>query len=127
MEKQKYHIEFDFKSIPPPLLWSYIATPSGLREWFADDVVLQGKRFIFKWNDGTEQTASIVSQRVESSLRLRWTGDSLSHYFEFKIMTGEMTDSTTLLLTDFSTSEEVDDARELWMSQIDNLRIILGC
>lgn len=127
MEKIKYQIEFDFKSIPPPLLWSYIATPSGLREWFADDVSLSGKRFTFRWNDGTEQIASIVSQRVESTMRLRWTGDNLRHYFEFKILTGEVTDSTTLLLTDFCAPEESDDARELWLSQIDNLRIILGC
>ena len=92
--KTKFQIEFDLKSIPPALLWTYISSPSGLKEWFADEVTLHGKRFTFRWDDGAEQTAAIVAQRTESSLRLRWHGDSLRHYFEFKILSGEMTDST---------------------------------
>ena len=71
MEKTKFQIEFDLKSIPPALLWTYISSPSGLKEWFADEVTLHGKRFTFRWDDGAEQTAAIVAQRTESSLRLR--------------------------------------------------------
>ena len=99
MEKTKFQIEFDLKSIPPALLWTYISSPSGLKEWFADEVTLHGKRFTFRWDDGAEQTAAIVAQRTESSLRLRWHGDSLRHYFEFKILSGEMTDSTSVSYT----------------------------
>lgn len=127
MEKIKFQIEFDLKSIPPALLWSYISTPSGLKEWFADEVTLQGKRFTFRWDDGSEQTASIVVQRTESSLRLRWSGDLMRHYFEFKILSGEMTDSISLLVTDFAVPSEIEDARDLWISQLENLRITLGC
>lgn len=127
MEKTKFQIEFDLKSIPPALLWTYISSPSGLKEWFADEVTLHGKRFTFRWDDGAEQTAAIVVQRTESSLRLRWQGDSLRHYFEFKILSGEMTDSTSLLVTDFALPSEIADARDLWISQLENLRITLGC
>ncbi len=38
-----------------------------------------------------------------------------------------MTDSTSLLVTDFALSYELDDARDLWISQLENLRITLGC
>ena len=127
MEKMKFQIEIDFKSIPPSILWPYISTPSGLKEWFADEVTLQGKRFTFIWDGGTKQTASIVAQRTDSSLRLRWNGDSLRDYFEMKIVTGEMTDSTSLLVTDFALPSDIDDARDLWLSQLETLRTILGC
>ncbi len=127
MEKEKFQIEFDFKSIPPALLWSYIATPSGLKEWFADEVSLQGKRFTFKWEGGGEQSASIVAQRTESSIRMRWTNEPMRQYFELKILTSELTDSTSLIITDFAAPEDVTDQKELWTSQIDTLRLILGC
>jgi uncharacterized protein YndB with AHSA1/START domain len=37
--KVRYEIEFPINS-SPQLLYQYISTPSGLSEWFADNVIL---------------------------------------------------------------------------------------
>lgn len=127
MEKQKYQIEIDLKSTPPSLLWSLLSSPSGLQEWFADEVRLDGKRFTFRWEDGTELVATLLSQRSEISIRMRWDGDPVGCYFEMRILTGEMTETTSLLVTDFALAADLDDARELWLSQLDVLRTLVGC
>jgi hypothetical protein len=36
------------------LLYQYISTPSGLSEWFADNVI-RGEFFTFIWNDSQEK------------------------------------------------------------------------
>jgi hypothetical protein len=38
-QKVRYEIEFPINS-SPQLLYQYISTPSGLSEWFADNVIL---------------------------------------------------------------------------------------
>ena len=50
MEKQKFRLEFAMRSVPVSLLWSYISSATGLKEWFADAVISNGKEFVFTWN-----------------------------------------------------------------------------
>ena len=38
-----YSLEFDFQA-SPQLLFQYLSTPSGLSEWFADNVNIAGGR-----------------------------------------------------------------------------------
>ena len=35
MNKEKFIVEYDLKSVSPTLLWSYIGTKNGLADWFA--------------------------------------------------------------------------------------------
>jgi len=42
--KVRYEIEFPINS-SPQLLYQYISTPSGLSEWFADNVNSRGRVF----------------------------------------------------------------------------------
>jgi uncharacterized protein YndB with AHSA1/START domain len=51
--KVRYEIEFPINS-SPQLLYQYISTPSGLSEWFADNVILV-VNFTFIWNDSEEK------------------------------------------------------------------------
>jgi hypothetical protein len=46
----KVRYEIEFPSIRPSL-YQYISTPSGLSEWFADNVILEVNFFTFIWND----------------------------------------------------------------------------
>ncbi len=126
MEKEKFQLEFEMKSVPVNLLWSYIATSNGLSEWFADEVKISGKTYLFNWN-GQEQSATQVQMRTGVSIRLRWDDDTSRNYFEMRISVNELTDSTTLTITDFADSDEIDDAKELWITQIDSLRRLIGC
>ena len=126
MEKQKYQLEFDMKGTPVPLLWSYISSASGLKEWFADAVEIDGKHYTFYWNK-QPQSATVLSMRSEVSVRWRWDDEPSRAYFELKIQVNDFTVTSTLILTDFAEPSELDDARELWTTQIDGLRTLLGC
>ena len=57
MEKIKYELEFPIHA-SPQLIYQYISTPSGLSEWFADNVNSRGELFKFIW-DGTEEQAKL--------------------------------------------------------------------
>lgn len=114
------------RSVPVPLLWSYISSASGLKEWFADWVTVSGKTYTFEWN-GQEQPATLLSMRTEQSVRFRWDDAGDRSYFEMRISVNELTDYTTLSVVDFAEPSEIDDSRELWETQVDTLRRVLGC
>ncbi|MCM1517905.1 MAG: START-like domain-containing protein [Pseudoflavonifractor sp.] len=126
MEREKFTMEFDMKRIPVSLLWSYISSASGLKEWFADSVTSDGKTFVFTWNK-YPQVARQVSARTCSHIRFRWDDDPSRDYFEMRITVNELTDSTTLVVTDFAEAEDIPDSRQLWNVQVDSLRRVLGC
>ncbi|MFN2262569.1 MAG: START-like domain-containing protein, partial [Psychroflexus sp.] len=47
-DKVKFEMEFPIQ-VSPNLLYQYISTPSGLSEWFADNVNSRGELFSFMW------------------------------------------------------------------------------
>ena len=60
-EKTKFEIEFPIHA-SPQLLFQYISTPSGLSEWFADNVNSRGELFTFIW-DGSEESAKMLTKK----------------------------------------------------------------
>lgn len=126
MEMQKFQLEFSMRSVPVTLLWSYISSASGLKEWFADSVAVSGKTYTFEWNR-QQQSATLLSMRNEQAIRFRWDDAVGRSYFEMRISVNEFTDSTTLTVVDFAEPDEIDDAKELWEAQVDTLRRVLGC
>lgn len=126
MEMQKFQLEFSMRSVPVTLLWSYISSASGLKEWFADSVAVSGKTYTFEWNR-QQQSATLLSMRNEQAIRFRWDDVVGRSYFEMRISVNELTDSTTLTVVDFAEPDEIDDAKELWETQVDTLRRVLGC
>lgn len=126
MEKQKFRLEFAMRSVPVSLLWSYISSATGLKEWFADAVSVAGKKYVFEWN-GQEQCATVIGRRDGLSIRFRWDDETSRAYFEMSISVNEMTDDTTLIVTDYAEPDELDDSNELWETQVDTLRRAIGC
>ncbi len=126
MNKEKFVVEYDLKSVSPTLLWTYIGTRDGLADWFADDVTGEEKEFIFYWNKSPQQAHQLAS-RAGSHIRFRWLDDEDSHsFFELRIATSELTGSTVLTVTDFAEPGEMEDSRGLWDYQIEALRRKLG-
>jgi uncharacterized protein YndB with AHSA1/START domain len=124
-DKIKYELEFVIKS-SPNLLYSYIATPSGLSQWFADNVNSRGELFTFIW-DGAEEQAKLVSKKTNSSIKFKWLADEDEDtYFELKIQIDDLTKDVALMVTDFAYDDEVDEAKQLWEAQLDNLHSIIG-
>ena len=69
-DKTKFELEFPIHA-SPQLLYQYISTPSGLSEWFADNVNSRGELFTFIW-DGSEEQAKLVSKKTNQSVRFKW-------------------------------------------------------
>ena len=61
-DKKSYSIEYDFHS-SPQLLFQYLSTPSGLSEWFADNVNSRGEMFTFIWDDSEEHAKMIQKKK----------------------------------------------------------------
>jgi uncharacterized protein YndB with AHSA1/START domain len=125
MDKIKYEIEFPIHA-SPSMLYQYFATPSGLEEWFADRVNSRGKVITFIWDD-SEEEATILTRRNDEKARYKWTeSEDDDSYFEFRIQVDELTRDVSLIITDFAEEDEVDEAKQLWENQIDELKHRIG-
>ncbi len=122
--KEKFEIEYIINT-SPAILYNRLSTPSGLSEWFADDVNLVGKTITFIWK-GSSQEAEQIAKKENKLARFRWLDEEEDTFFEFKINVDELTGETALVVTDFSEPDEKVDAIELWNQQIDVLKHGLG-
>lgn len=124
-EKVKYVLEFPIQA-SPSLLYNYISTPSGLSEWYADNVNSRGELFTFIW-EGSEEQAKMVSKKSGERVRFRWNEDEESnYYFEIKIQVDDITKDVSLLITDFAQEDEIDEGKMLWENMVGNLKQVLG-
>lgn len=125
--KKEFVIEYDFQS-SPQLLFQYLSTPSGLSEWFSDDVNFRGEKYTFFWDD-SEEYARVLSKKINEKIRFQWINgdpDEEKYFFEFKIQMDEITKDVSLIVTDFSDEDELDEAKLLWNSLIADLKQVLG-
>ncbi|WP_459209099.1 START-like domain-containing protein [Aquimarina rhabdastrellae] len=126
-EKIKYGLEFVIKS-SPQLLYQYISTPSGLSEWFADNVNSRGELFTFIW-DGSEEQAKLISKKSGERVKFRWVADEEEgddYYFEMRIQVDEITKDVSLMVTDYAEDDEIEENKMLWDNMISNLKHVLG-
>lgn len=127
MEKEKFQIEIPINS-SKGVLFNIFSTPSGLSEWFCDDVNIKKDVHIFIW-DGSEESARLISKKRDEFAKFRWLEDEeegINSFFEFRIKIDDLTGDTALVITDFAEEDEVDDAKELWAAQVDRLKQVLG-
>lgn len=126
-DKIKYTIEFPIQA-SPQLLYQYISTPSGLSEWFSDNVNSRGELFTFIW-DGSEEQAKLLNKKSGERIKFRWLEDEEEgdpYFFEIRIQVDEITKDVSLMITDFAEEDEVDEAKMLWTNQISSLKQVLG-
>ena len=112
MEKEKFQIEFPINS-SKGVLYNCMSTPSGLAEWFCDDVNIKKDVHTFLW-DGSEEVARLVSKKKDEFVKFKW------------IKVDEMTGERAVIITDFAEEDEIEDAKELWIAQLENLRRVIG-
>ncbi|MEA3446960.1 MAG: START-like domain-containing protein [Bacteroidota bacterium] len=128
MEKNiKYELEYTLNTTPK-VLYTRLATASGLSEWFADDVKIQDDDiFTFIW-EGSEQQAKLLERKKNKWAKFKWLdGEDNDNYFEFRLSYEELTGDLALIITDFADDEEEkEDNIELWDAQIQELRRVLG-
>lgn len=125
--KVKYELEFQLNS-SPQLLYQYISTPSGLSEWFADNVNSRGEFFTFIW-DGSEEKARLSARKSDEKVKFRWIDENnkdTDYFFELRILEDEITKDVSLMVTDFAFEEDFDEVKLLWESQISDLKHVIG-
>jgi uncharacterized protein YndB with AHSA1/START domain len=126
-ERVKYELEFPVKA-SPQMLFPFLSTPSGLSEWFCDDVNSRGEKFTFMWDD-EERTAILLGKKKDVFIRFRWEEDEEEgnkYFFEFKIEVDELTNDASLIVIDHSESDELEEDKLLWDSQIHELLHTIG-
>jgi len=125
--KVKYELEFQINS-SPQLLYQYISTPSGLSEWFADNVNSRGEFFTFIW-DGSEEKARLTARKSDERVKFRWIDEDnkdTDYFFELRILEDEITKDVSLMVTDFAFEEDFAEVKLLWESQISDLKHVIG-
>ncbi|MFD1064383.1 START-like domain-containing protein [Winogradskyella litorisediminis] len=126
-DKIKYELEFPIHA-SPSLLYQYISTPSGMSEWYADNVNSRGELFTFIW-DGSEEQAKLLNKKSGERVKFRWLEDEedgSSCYFEIRIQVDEITKDVSLMITDFAEEDEVEESKMLWENMIGSLKQVLG-
>ena len=110
----------------PSRLWNHLQSDAGLEGWFADRVDQSEKEYTFYWGEA-EQHASLVSMRRDVYVRYRWSDDETHTFFEMRITRSELTDVTTLSITDFATDDDdKSELTDLWDQQVESLKRLLG-
>ncbi len=126
MNKKKvmYSVEFPIRC-SPPILYTFLSTPVGLQEWFADKVDQKDNVMHFTWNGSTD-TAEILEHIENEFIRYRWDHYGKDEFFEFSIEQSQVTSETILRITDFADKADIKDQERLWNSQVSDLKHRIG-
>jgi len=129
MEKVKFQQEYLINA-SASIIYNCLITPSGLSEWFADDVNIKKDVYTFMW-DGSEEYARLLTSKKDEYVKFRWVEDEDDEgdkdtFFEIRLRIDDLTQEVAILVTDFADDDEVDEAQLLWDSQIDRLKRVLG-
>lgn len=125
MEKTKLDLEYIIRT-SDHILYNCISTPSGLEEWFADEVNIRGDVFTFIW-EGEERKAQLMSTKKNQNVKFHWLEDGKEKtYFEMRIKIDEMTGEVALLVTDFCENGDEEETKMLWDSSVENLKRTIG-
>jgi uncharacterized protein YndB with AHSA1/START domain len=124
-DKLKYEMEFPIQ-VSPALLYQYISTPSGMSEWYADNVNSRGEFFTFIWSESEEQ-AKLLSKKNQERIKFQWLEDEgTDFFFELRIQVDEITKDVSLMITDFAEEDEIEEGKMLWENMVSELKQILG-
>lgn len=126
-EKIKFEQEYLFKT-SSKVLNSMVTTPSGLSEWFADDVDIKDDIYTFYWS-GSEEVARLISKKANDHIKFQWLEDEeedLDTYVEIKFKVDPMTKAVVLHLTSFAEEDELEEVQLYWESTIEELRRVIG-
>jgi hypothetical protein len=127
LHKIKFEQEYIFKT-SPKVLTSFLMTPSGLSEWFADDVNVKEDIFTFFWN-GSQESARLLGKKNNEFIKFRWLEDEengIDSFLEMRYNIDPMTKEVVFNLTSFATEEEMEEVQLYWENAIADLRRMIG-
>ena len=70
----------------------------------------------------------MLLKRSDERIKFKWLeSEDDESFFEFRIIVDALTKDVSLFVTDFADSEdEVEEAKQLWENQIDELKHTIG-
>tara|TARA_Y100000766_G_scaffold275995_1_gene279664 strand:- start:572 stop:955 length:384 start_codon:yes stop_codon:yes gene_type:complete len=125
--KEKFELEYLLKT-SLRVLDNMIGSPSGLSEWFADNVTVRDDMYSFEW-DGSIEKARLLTRKMNSKMKFKWIEDEENeddYYFEMNIDIDPMTGIASLKIVDYGYPEDIESAKMLWDQQINDLKRIIG-
>jgi len=121
----KFEMEFVVHS-SAEMLYEFLSTPSGLSEWFCDDLNIRNGIYTFIWDDQLQQARLLKTVDLQL-VRFQWVDKTDGSYFEFRIQRDDLTNDIALIITDFAeTVSERESSKLLWHSQIEKLMHVIG-
>ncbi len=126
-DKHKIELEYLLKT-SPKVFENMVSTPSGLAEWFADDVNIKEDIYTFYW-DGSEEQAKLLSRKAGHHMKWKWMRQEEEEndtFFEIQYEVDPMTKTLVLHITDFAEEDDVEEVTMLWESSIQELKRVLG-
>ncbi|HEY0298187.1 MAG TPA: START-like domain-containing protein [Arachidicoccus sp.] len=124
-KKQLYSLEFPVRC-SPNILYNFLSTPSGLQEWFADEVDQRDGVYSFSWGGGTPEKAKLLESEENVFVRYSWLNEDPKEYFEFRIETAEVSNQTILMVNAFAEKSDIKDESMVWEHQVKDLFHRLG-
>jgi hypothetical protein len=121
---EKLELEYPVNS-NPKILFFFLNAPTGLTEWFCDDLNIDEKIFTFFW-DNENRSAVLLDSKTNKYARFRWLDMPEDTYFEFKIQVEDITRQLSLFITDYEPIEDHDNSKLLWDSQVNKLFQCIG-
>ena len=128
--KTRFVVEFPINA-SPKILFPYLATASGLSQWFCDDVrYVEGQRLNFIW-DRENHYAEISGQRLNRAVRFVFLDEHRqpvadASFLEFTLESSEVTDEVFLRVTDYSPALDPEEQQEMWDGLVYKLREQVG-
>jgi|SRR5690554_95292 len=127
LEKLKFEQEYLLQT-SAKVLETMLMTPSGLSEWFADDVNVDNDIYTFVWN-GSEEKARLLGKKNNEYIKFQWIEDEedgLDTYVELRFKVDPMTKSVVLNLTSFAEEDEMEEVQLYWENTIEELKRVIG-
>lgn len=125
MSRVKLELEYIIKS-SPTILYEYISTPSGLVEWFCDDVnIKKGDYYTFIW-EGEENHAKLIKKVNGKYIKFQWDIAEEEEFFQMQVTKDDFTDDISLIIEDWVEEDDYDEMVDIWDNQINDLKAALG-
>jgi uncharacterized protein YndB with AHSA1/START domain len=124
MQRVSFDLEFIFKA-SPAILYRFLTAPDCLVRWFCDGVDIQDDVYTFDW-EGSEEVAELVDDIDEERVRFEWEDGEDGEYLEFRMYKSDVTNETILEITDFCDDDEAASQKDLWATQMVQMRIVCG-
>lgn len=126
-QKIKFEQEYLLKT-SPKILNNMLMTPSGLSEWFAEDVNIKEDIYTFIWN-GSEESARLLNKKNNEFIRFKWLEDEedgIDSFVELRFKVDPMTKMVVLNLTSFAFEDELEETQLYWENTIEELKRVIG-